>query len=315
MKAVCPTCGFENQAAAGHAVCGRCATIIEVQAPALAAAAGAGAVKYPAAGPPGRWLDDEVLDLPEAAPGSPEASDPEPVFDEPIFDLEIFTADAPEPRATSREESYVFLPAVAPSPLGSLGSLIGGQSLAALLFIAVIVLGGLAFHFQVRSLIVGRGSEGDRPSPPTSQAPVEKAAAAAGVEPAKQAEPSQPSPEPITPPAPAAPAPEPRREEAPRATKPRAEPTPSDQAFVRDRGKGNLTLQVGAYVKLAHASERAAQLQSAGVRARVVKAEVPGQRVHYRIVAGRFTSSDEARRYGQQLRAKGAVRDFIVTNL
>jgi cell division septation protein DedD len=97
----------------------------------------------------------------------------------------------------------------------------------------------------------------------------------------------------------------------PRETKPAAE-VPLSGHSVKP-GEGSLTIQVGSYNNLAEANARVAQLRLAGVEARVVKAEIPGRGTWYRLHAGRFTSRQEATRYATQLKAKGAVKDFLVT--
>jgi cell division protein FtsN len=78
--------------------------------------------------------------------------------------------------------------------------------------------------------------------------------------------------------------------------------------------KGNLTIQVGSYNNQAQANDRAAGLQSAGVDARVVRADIPGRGTWYRVQIGGFASREEALGYGNQLRAKG-VPEFIVTTI
>lgn len=76
---------------------------------------------------------------------------------------------------------------------------------------------------------------------------------------------------------------------------------------------GNLTLQVGSFPDQGQANARAAKLKEAGAEARVVKAEIPGKGTWYRVQVGGFKSRDEAQQFGNQLRNKGAVQDFIVT--
>jgi cell division protein FtsN len=86
-------------------------------------------------------------------------------------------------------------------------------------------------------------------------------------------------------------------------------PLPTDSA-----GEGDFTLQVGSFNASAEADERVAKLVSLGVRAYVVRVELPKRGTWYRIHVGRFSSREEAGRYGAQLRGKGAVADFIVTD-
>jgi cell division septation protein DedD len=76
---------------------------------------------------------------------------------------------------------------------------------------------------------------------------------------------------------------------------------------------GSLTIQVASYKTAGEAQQVVTRLKGAGVDARVVKAEVPGKGTWYRVQAGRFTTEADASKYAGELRAKGAVRDFIVT--
>lgn len=80
-----------------------------------------------------------------------------------------------------------------------------------------------------------------------------------------------------------------------------------------NRNEGSLTLQFGSYNNQNEATQRVSTLKSAGVDARVVKAEIPGKGTWYRVQAGRFTSREEASRYAAQLKARGAIREFMVT--
>lgn len=77
--------------------------------------------------------------------------------------------------------------------------------------------------------------------------------------------------------------------------------------------EGGLTLQLGSYNNQNEAAQRVASLKSAGVEARVVKAEIPGKGTWYRVQTGRFTSREEASRYASQLKARGLIREFMVT--
>ncbi|HWQ36098.1 MAG TPA: SPOR domain-containing protein [Blastocatellia bacterium] len=80
-----------------------------------------------------------------------------------------------------------------------------------------------------------------------------------------------------------------------------------------NRNEGGLTLQLGSYNNQNEAGQRVAALKSAGVEARVVRAEIPGKGTWYRVQTGRFTSREEASRYASQLKARGLIRDFMVT--
>jgi cell division septation protein DedD len=87
-------------------------------------------------------------------------------------------------------------------------------------------------------------------------------------------------------------------------------------ATVQSAGEkaGGLTLQLGSYNVIEQANERLAKLRAAGFEARVVAVELPKRGTWYRVQAGRFTSREEATRYGNELKAKGAADNFIVTD-
>lgn len=89
------------------------------------------------------------------------------------------------------------------------------------------------------------------------------------------------------------------------------QPGPSGPSV--DRNEGSLTLQFGSYNNQNEATQRVSTLKSAGVEARVVRAEIPGKGTWYRVQAGRFTSRDEASRYAAQLKARGSIKEFMVT--
>lgn len=78
-------------------------------------------------------------------------------------------------------------------------------------------------------------------------------------------------------------------------------------------GEGGFTLQVGSFNNQAEADARVAKLSALGVRAYAVRVEIPKRGTWYRVQVGRFMNREEAGRYGAQLRGKGTVTDFIVT--
>jgi cell division septation protein DedD len=255
---------------------------------------------------------DDVLDLPRLVQGGGAPGESEPVFADLFSPAEEESpADWPAARRSPAQpvlapgESYAFLPSFPRSAFDLVGALIGGEGWRTRLLIAALILGGLTFHYFVSDLIFSRrGNEVATSSAPTTATKIADNAPAASPVPPVSAPPSPAPVKPLT-----------RAPEAKKEVKKRAESPATGEPFVRDRGKGNLTLQVASYTDLGQANERATRLKSAGVRAHVVKATVPQRGVRYRVVAGRFTSAEEAKRYGQQLRAKGAVQDFIVTPL
>lgn len=85
-------------------------------------------------------------------------------------------------------------------------------------------------------------------------------------------------------------------------------PPPADSAH-----EGGFTLQVGSFNSAAEADERVGKLSALGVRAYTVRVEIPKRGTWYRVQAGRFMNREEAGRYGAQLRGKGVIADFIVT--
>jgi SPOR domain len=98
-------------------------------------------------------------------------------------------------------------------------------------------------------------------------------------------------------------------------SEPRVEPAEilPPQTPVRSRSK--LTIQVGSFKDQTEADQKASSLNAA-IRGefQVVRAEIPGMGVWYRVqqVSG-FASREAALSYGNQLRARNLISDFIVT--
>jgi hypothetical protein len=83
----------------------------------------------------------------------------------------------------------------------------------------------------------------------------------------------------------------------------------------RTANRGSLTVQVGSFKDQGEADARAASLNAAAPgEFHVVKAAIPGMGVWYRVqqVQG-FASREAALSYGNRLRAKNLISDFIVT--
>ena len=76
---------------------------------------------------------------------------------------------------------------------------------------------------------------------------------------------------------------------------------------------GDWTIQVASYNNQRQADERLASLKGAGMPARVVRIDLPGKGTWYRLQIGGFGSREEGTRYGNQLRSRGSIQDFIVT--
>jgi uncharacterized repeat protein (TIGR01451 family) len=76
----------------------------------------------------------------------------------------------------------------------------------------------------------------------------------------------------------------------------------------------SFTVQIGSHKRLAEARRHAAYLKEFGIEARVVKAEVPGRGLWYRVQSGRFSTLDEAGNYGVKLKEKGALINFVIAD-
>ncbi|HEX8494023.1 MAG TPA: SPOR domain-containing protein [Pyrinomonadaceae bacterium] len=90
-----------------------------------------------------------------------------------------------------------------------------------------------------------------------------------------------------------------------------AVPAPQSQS----EKAGGLTVQIGSYNVIEQANEKLASLRAAGFEARVVSVEIPKRGTWYRVHAGRFNSREEAARYGNEMKSKGAADNFIVTDV
>ncbi|HWQ33836.1 MAG TPA: SPOR domain-containing protein [Blastocatellia bacterium] len=76
----------------------------------------------------------------------------------------------------------------------------------------------------------------------------------------------------------------------------------------------SFTVQIGSHKRLADARRHAAYLKEFGIEARIVKAEVPGRGLWYRVQSGRFSTLDEAGNYGAKLKEKGALVNFVIAD-
>jgi len=74
------------------------------------------------------------------------------------------------------------------------------------------------------------------------------------------------------------------------------------------------TVQIKASPTRAEAEEEVRQLKAQNVSAYIVKSDVPGKGVFYRVRAGIFTNRNDANRFGANLQQRGVVSDFFVTN-
>jgi cell division septation protein DedD len=98
-----------------------------------------------------------------------------------------------------------------------------------------------------------------------------------------------------------------------RSPKPPA--TQSADVMPAPPNRGNLTIQAGSFPDKGQADERVSKLTAAGADARAIRADIPGKGTWYRVQIGGFQSRDDASRYGNQLRSKGLLQDFIVVTI
>jgi hypothetical protein len=75
---------------------------------------------------------------------------------------------------------------------------------------------------------------------------------------------------------------------------------------------GRFAVQVEASPSRADAEARAERLKAHGIEAYLVESLVPGKGHFYRVRVGDFADRNAAVRHGQELKARGVVRDFFV---
>src|SRR5262249_25461538 len=73
------------------------------------------------------------------------------------------------------------------------------------------------------------------------------------------------------------------------------------------------TVQIKASPTKAEADEEVRQLKAKSISAYIVKSDVPGKGVFYRVRAGVFSNRDDAKRFGANLQQRGVVSEFFVT--
>jgi len=91
------------------------------------------------------------------------------------------------------------------------------------------------------------------------------------------------------------------------------EPAPARPTAAAIPENGDWTIQAASFNNKQQADERLAGLRGAGIPARVARVDLGGKGTWYRIQIGGFGSREEGARYGNQLRSRGAIQDFIVT--
>ncbi len=73
------------------------------------------------------------------------------------------------------------------------------------------------------------------------------------------------------------------------------------------------TVQIKASPNKAEAEEEVRQLKSQSISAYIVKSDVPGKGVFFRVRAGVFSSRNDANKYGANLQQRGVISEFFVT--
>src|SRR5262249_56039559 len=73
------------------------------------------------------------------------------------------------------------------------------------------------------------------------------------------------------------------------------------------------TVQLKASPTKAEAEEEVRQLRAKNIPAYIVKSDVPGKGIFYRVRAGVFPNRDDAKRFGADLQQRGVVSEFFVT--
>jgi cell division septation protein DedD len=92
------------------------------------------------------------------------------------------------------------------------------------------------------------------------------------------------------------------------SSRPTPTPAPSIPA------SGNWTIQIASFNDQGQAGARVASLKAESLPARVARVDIPGKGTWYRVQIGGFETREEGQRYGNQLRSRGAIQDFIVTS-
>jgi len=73
------------------------------------------------------------------------------------------------------------------------------------------------------------------------------------------------------------------------------------------------TVQLKASPTRAEAEEEVRQFRAKNIPAYIVKSDVPGKGVFYRVRAGVFPNRDDAKRFGADLQKRGVISEFFVT--
>ena len=88
------------------------------------------------------------------------------------------------------------------------------------------------------------------------------------------------------------------------------------QAAEKNEGvSGGFTTQLGSFITIGQANERAEILRLAGIEVRVVAGEIPNRGTWFRVQSGSFNTPKEAQANGATLKARGIVTEFTVMRL
>lgn len=323
MEITCPNCEHKFFATTRRAECVNCSQEFDVWA---VLGAVNGASRYaPERSPqfddapdtaPFAVSADEVLEIPPPAPVEESTPEPAPVLDESFSSLppEAVAAFSPPKFALATFDDFG-----TERPRSKNWMLAGG--LAAIMVIAAggyYLLGEPDSPGEQTALPVVSAAAASAP-PEASETSGEPSAAAlrtdAPNQPVQDA-PQQPD-EAATKAKSAAKSPEKQEEksapgvemaETQPATRPRIVGSP-EQPLV------NFAVQVASRPSEAEARSIADRLRTVGASARVVRAELAGRGVWYRVHVGSFETRAEAERYGAQLKRAGTIEDYLVADL
>jgi cell division septation protein DedD len=77
--------------------------------------------------------------------------------------------------------------------------------------------------------------------------------------------------------------------------------------------RGEFTIQIGSFSEQPQANERAAALRPQGISANVVKVDLPGIGIRYRVYIGGFGNKNDATAVALKMRGRGIIQDYFVT--
>lgn len=323
MEITCPNCEHKFFATTRRAECAKCSQEFDVWA-VLGAVHGAsryapeGSAQFGDAddGAPFAVSADEVLDIPPPAPVEEPTPERAPVLDESFSSLppEAVAAFSPPKFALATFNDFD-----TERPRSKNWMLAGG--LAAILVIAA---GGYYLlgepdspgeHAALPAVSAAVASEQPEVSETLGEPPAAALQTDAPNRPAQDV-PQQPD-EGATKAKSAAKSPEKQEEKSGPGVE-AAETQPATRPRIvgsSEQPPGNFAIQVASRPSEAEARTIADRLRTAGASVRVVRAELAGRGVWYRVQAGSFETRAEAERYGAQLKRAGTIEDYLVADL